>query len=134
MTAHFDVQDLANLRQGWEHFRTGDYFAAHDDWEAVWQGLHGRRRLFWQAMIQLAVGSHHWRHGNRKGCLSVWHKALQKCDDLAQLDDTEVPTPLIRMIDLLYECITTVEQGGDPVPILTSFAASARFEQWLTFA
>ena len=136
MIEHFDAQDLANLRQGWHHLRLGDYFAAHDDWEAVWQGLRGRRRLFWQAMIQLAVGGHHWRHGNRKGCLSVWNKALQKCDDLAQMYDTdvEIPEPLILMIDLLYTCITTVEQEGDPVPLLTHFATAIMSEQWFTFA
>jgi len=131
---HLTPQDIATLRQGLQHFRAGDYFAAHDDWEAIWQGLHGRRRLYWQAMIQLAVGGHHWRHGNRKGCLSVWHKAMQKCDDLASQYDTDVPAPLFLLIDLLYECIHAVQQDENPVPILTTFAMSIMSEQWLTFA
>ena len=64
----FDDHDLACLRRGLEHFRAGDYFAAHDDWEEVWQGLRGRQRLFWQAMIQLVVGMYHYTNRNLRGC------------------------------------------------------------------
>lgn len=85
-------------------------------------------------MIQLAVGAHHWQNGNLRGCQSVWNKALQKCDDVAQMYEADVPDPLIFLIDLLSECVLTVVQGHDPLPTITDFATSVMSEQWLTFA
>ncbi len=125
-------QEIAGLRKGLQFFRVGDYFAAHDAWEDVWRELSGRQRLFWQAMIQLAVGMHHWENGNLRGCRNVWNKALNKCDDLGQTYDLDVPGPLLYLIDLLVECLIAVEQDEDPVPIITEFATSVMSEQWFT--
>ena len=124
------VEELHKLRQGLRHFRTGAYFEAHDDWEEVWQDLRGRQRLFWQAMIQLAVGMVHWQSGNLKGCKSVWRKALQKCDDVACLYDGEVPVPLLHLIAVLAEGLETAEQGHDPTPIMAHFATAVLSEAW----
>ncbi len=127
-------QERALLCQGIQYFRQGDYFAAHDAWEEVWRGLHGRRRLFWQALIQLAVGAHHWQHGNLTGCCSVWHKALEKCNSLGETYASEVPAPLLLLIDVLYECLTAVARGDDPSPLLRHFATAVLSEAWLAFA
>ena len=81
-----DAHELACLHQGLSHFRAGDYFAAHDDWEEVWQGLRGSPRLFWQSMIQLVVGAYHYSNGNMRGCQGQWQKALQKCEALLALE------------------------------------------------
>ena len=132
MIRPFEPQEIASLQQGMAHFRAGDYFEAHDDWEEVWRELSGRRRLFWQAMIQLTVGMHHWENGNLRGCQSVWHKALQKCDDLGQQYEADVPEPLLLLINVLYESLTAVEQGQEPVPYITAFATTDLSDQWLT--
>jgi predicted metal-dependent hydrolase len=127
-------EDQEHLRQGLEYFRAGDYFAAHDAWEEVWQGLHGRRRLFWQAMIQLAVGAHHCTYGNRIGCQSQWHKALQKCDALRQMYEADVPDPLVQLTALLDTCLAAVTYGNAPWPHLHTFATSVVSEAWFAFA
>ena len=132
MIRSLEPQEIAGLRQGMAQFRAGEYFEAHDDWEEVWRELSGRRRLFWQAMIQLAVGTHHWENGNQRGCRSVWNKALQKCDDLGQLYDAEVPIPLFQLITVLDECLNALEQGQDPLPHILAFAASDLSDQWVT--
>lgn len=128
-----EVSDIACLRRGLEHFRAGDYFAAHDDWEEVWQGLRGRRRLFWQAMIQLVVGAYHYTNGNRRGCQGQWHKALSKCDTLA----TDSAVPVVEPVRLLRETLLslgeTLEQDNDPLPILHVFATSIVSEHWFAF-
>ncbi|MDH3599389.1 MAG: DUF309 domain-containing protein [Candidatus Tectomicrobia bacterium] len=134
MTRRLEPQEIAGLRQGIAQFRAGEYFEAHDDWEEVWRELSGRRRLFWQAMIQLAVGTHHWEHGNQRGCCSVWGKALQKCDDLGQLYDHDVPAPLLHLICVLDEALSALEHSQDPLPHILAFAASALSDQWVTFA
>jgi hypothetical protein len=134
MVRSLESQEIAGLRQGIAQFRAGEYFEAHDDWEEVWRELSGRRRLFWQAMIQLAVGTHHWENGNQRGCHSVWSKALQKCDDLGQLYDDEVPAPLFHLIRVLDEGLRALEQGQDPLPHILAFAASDLSDQWVAVA
>ncbi len=127
-------EDRTCLQRGVDHFRAGDYFAAHDDWEEVWQGLRGRPRLFWQAMIQLVVGAYHLKNRNRKGCLSVWHKALQKCQDLGQTSNGEIPAPLALLTELLVDCLTAVEQQEEePWDALRRFAHDVLSEDWFAF-
>jgi hypothetical protein len=126
----FDDHDLACLRRGLEHFRTGDYFAAHDDWEEVWQGLRGRQRLFWQAMIHLVVGMYHYTNGNLRGCRGQWHKALQKCDTLMQMTENAVPEPMCRLHEHLCNVLAAVEAKTDPLPAMTIFATEVVSEQW----
>jgi predicted metal-dependent hydrolase len=132
MTLHPEEQE--QLRQGVQHFRAGDYFATHEAWEEVWRGLRGRRRLFWQAMIQLAVGALHLQRNNLKGCRSQWQKALQKCYTLLQTSETDVPDPLLQLIDLLQTCLAAIDNGTDPWPLLTTFATSVLSEAWFAFA
>ena len=131
MTA-FDAQALASLRRGLEHFRARDYFAAHDDWEEVWRELSGRRRMFWQAMIHLVVGSYHYTNGNLRGCQGQWQKALQKCAGLIQRDDEPVPAPITHLSAMVHEGLTMVESGANPLPHLETFAASVVSEDWFT--
>jgi hypothetical protein len=129
-----DAEEIAGLQQGIADFRLGLYFEAHDAWEDVWRELSGRRRLFWQAMIQLAVGTHHWNNGNRRGCKSVWNKALNKCDTLGQQCDAEVPVPLLCLIAVLYDCLMALEADQDPLPLIVDFATTTLSDQWATFA
>ncbi|GIX49538.1 MAG: hypothetical protein KatS3mg131_3749 [Candidatus Tectimicrobiota bacterium] len=125
------AEDRALLRQGIALLRQGDYFGAHDAWEEVWRHLRGRQRLFWQAMIQLAVGAHHCQHGNLTGCRSVWHKALAKCDALGQQYAHEVPSPLLHLTALLADCLEAVARGEDPLPRVQRFAACELDDAWL---
>jgi hypothetical protein len=129
-----EAEDIAGLQQGISDFRRGLYFEAHDAWEEVWRELSGRRRLFWQAMIQLAVGAHHWKNSNRRGCTSLWNKALNKCDMLGQQYGTEVPAPLLCLIAVLYDCLIALEAEQDPLPLIVDFATTTLSDQWVTFA
>jgi predicted metal-dependent hydrolase len=129
-----EAEEIVGLQQGMADFRRGLYFEAHDAWEEVWRELSGRRRLFWQAMIQLAVGAHHWNNGNRRGCQSLWNKALNKCDDLGRQYDAEAPVPLLCLIAVLYDCLMALEAEADPLPVLADFAAASLSDDWVSFA
>jgi hypothetical protein len=129
----FTPAEQEYLRQGWHHFRAGEYFATHEAWEEVWQGLRGRRRLFWQALIHLAVGAYHLQSGNRIGCKSQWQKALQKCDTLQQAEAPVTPVPLQQLGDLLRACLAAVDHGTEPWPEITAFNATVVPEAWLDF-
>jgi predicted metal-dependent hydrolase len=129
----WDSEEIERLRRGIDHFRAGEYFAAHDDWEDVWQGLRGRQRTFWQAMIQLVVGAYHLNNGNRTGCQSLWSKALVKCDDLAQTYEADVPDPLPLLTGLLHACLASLRQNEEPWPDITHFANAVLSEAWFAF-
>jgi predicted metal-dependent hydrolase len=128
--AAFDAPALAALHRGLEHLRARDYFAAHDDWEEVWQDLSGHRRMFWQAMIQLAVGGYHFTNGNLRGCLGLWQKALQKCEDLQQQYDPVAPEPVRHLHTMLAQGLALVERGEDPLAHLHTFATTVVSETW----
>ena len=127
------VADIGCLRNGLAHFRNADYFAAHDAWEEVWQGLRGRQRLFWQAMIQLAVGAYHYTNGNRRGCLGQWSKALQKCRQLGGLEAEPQP-PAALLAVALEASLQALADGEDPLPGLADFAANTVSEAWFFFS
>lgn len=128
--AAFDAQALASLQQGLAHFRAGDYFAAHDDWEEVWQELSGRRRTFWQAMIQLVVGGYHFTNGNLRGCRGQWQKALDKCDTLLQQCAAPAPEPVVQLREVLYTGLSLLECGETPLPHVARFADAVLSEAW----
>lgn len=128
------ADEIECLRQGMRHFQASDYFAAHDDWEAVWQGLRGRPRTFWQAMIQLAVGAYHFKNGNHKGCQSLWNKAFLKCHDLTPTYDGDPPQQLLQLTELLQTCLAALQQAEGPMPHVTHFAHTVLSEDWFTFS
>ena len=126
------VNDIACLRAGLAHFRAADYFAAHDAWEEVWQGLRGRRRLFWQAMIQLAVGAYHYTNGNGRGCRGQWSKALEKCRRLGA--DDGGANQAASLAAILVDALQAVADGEDPLPAIADFAAGTVGEDWFQFS
>ena len=126
------IDDITGLRSGLAYFRDGDYFAAHDAWEDVWQGLRGRQRLFWQAMIQLAVGAYHYTNGNLRGCQGQWHKALQKCQELGGRDENP-QQPAALLAGVLDTSLQALADGDNPLPGLAEFAAHTVCEDWFLF-
>ena len=51
---------LEQLRRSAALFDAGEYWAAHEVWEEIWQAEPGPIRGFYQGLIQLAAGYHHW--------------------------------------------------------------------------
>ncbi len=66
------------LRQGVEEFNRAYFFEAHEILEDLWRETSGPLRLFYQALIQLAVGLYHLSNGNRRGALNLLGKGLDK--------------------------------------------------------
>jgi uncharacterized protein len=68
------------LRQGVEEFNCAHFFEAHDTLEELWRDTSGPLRLFYQGLIQLAVGFYHLSNGNRRGALNLLEKGLAKLE------------------------------------------------------
>ena len=68
------------FRKGIEEFNTQCFFEAHDTWEELWRETSGPDRLFYQGLIQTAVGLYHLANGNFRGARSQFGKALDKLE------------------------------------------------------
>jgi predicted metal-dependent hydrolase len=59
-------------------FNRGDYYEAHELWEAAWLQLAGAERLFVQGLIQIAAGLHHLQQGRPRPAAGLLRKGLEK--------------------------------------------------------
>ena len=66
------------LRQGIDEFNRAYFFEAHETLEDLWRDTTGPLRLFYQGLIQLAVGLYHLSNGNQRGALNLLSKGLDK--------------------------------------------------------
>lgn len=73
----FDSLDDA-LDKGVELWAAERFFEAHEVLEDVWHAAPEPDRLFWQGVIQVAVGCVHHQRGNPHGCVALWRKAADK--------------------------------------------------------
>ena len=68
------------LAKGLQCYRQGEFFAAHEHWEAVWLAAPEPERTFLQAVIQVAAAFHHHGRGNKKGTRSLLEAALLRLE------------------------------------------------------
>ena len=66
------------LDKGINFFNAGHYFDAHEVWEDLWRPSGGPLRLFYQGLVQAAVGMHHLSQGNLNGARAQLAKSLDK--------------------------------------------------------
>ena len=68
--------------EGIEHFNARRYFDAHEVWEEIWLRSSGDTKLFYQMLIQAAVGLHHYERGNARGARGMYDNVMDKLDRL----------------------------------------------------
>jgi len=68
--------------QGIEHFNAGRYFDAHEVWEEIWLHESGDTKVFYQMLIQAAVGLHHYERGNERGASGMRDNVVEKLSRL----------------------------------------------------
>lgn len=68
------------LSDGIIFFNSGRYFEAHEAWEDLWRPTRGPLRLFYQGLVQAAVGLHHLGRGNMNGARAQLGKSLSKLE------------------------------------------------------
>jgi len=94
------MRDL--LLQGIEEFNSGSFFEAHDMWEELWVETRGEERLFYQGLIQTAVGLYHFENANYRGAFSQFGKALAKlqrfCPSCKGVDTEQLVQDLERWV------------------------------------
>jgi hypothetical protein len=97
------------FRKGVEEFNTQCFFEAHDTWEELWRETSGPDRLFYQGLIQAAVGLYHMTNGNLRGARSQFGKALNK---LEQYLPTYHGIDTAHLADGVRACLVCVGDDG----------------------
>jgi predicted metal-dependent hydrolase len=91
------------LEEGIIFFNAGRYFEAHEAWEDIWRPTRGPLRLFYQGLVQAAVGLHHLSRGNHNGAAAQLTKSLSKLDQypdrFCQIDNRKLVADLHRILD-----------------------------------
>ncbi|HOJ75237.1 MAG TPA: DUF309 domain-containing protein [Phycisphaerae bacterium] len=75
-------EEKACYLRGIAFFNAWEFFEAHETWEDAWNGTSGRRRDFYQGLIQMAVTLVHLQRGNRLGVQKVFAQALARWAEL----------------------------------------------------
>jgi uncharacterized protein len=71
--------------EGIAHFNAGRYYEAHEIWEEIWLRSAGETKLFYQMLIQAAVGLYHCRRGNARGTWALYERTCDKLQKLPPL-------------------------------------------------
>jgi len=58
---------------GVNYFNECEFYEAHEVWEELWADYKGPLREFYQGLIQVAVGLHHFGNGNLRGAIKLYH-------------------------------------------------------------
>lgn len=64
--------------EGIRHFNAARYFEAHEVWEEVWLRSSDETKVFYQMLIQAAVGLHHHTRGNTRGTEGMYKAVNEK--------------------------------------------------------
>jgi predicted metal-dependent hydrolase len=64
--------------EGIEHFNHRRYYDAHEVWEEIWLRSSADTKLFYQMLIQAAVGLHHYERGNARGARGMHKNVVEK--------------------------------------------------------
>jgi uncharacterized protein len=64
--------------EGIRLFNAGEFWHAHEQWEACWLTADEPEATFYKGIIQAAAALVHWKKGNRRGLLRNWEKSRPK--------------------------------------------------------
>ena len=113
-------EKLDALARGLDLFNRGEFFICHEVLERIWLEESEEEKPFYQGLIQVAAGFHHWQNGNRRGALSLLEAGGEKlrryppacnCVDLAAL--------LADLASWLAYLGETAPPAEPPLPVIT---------------
>jgi len=64
--------------EGVRLFNAGEFWHAHEQWEACWLVAAEPEATFYQGIIQAAAALVHWQRGNPRGLRRNWEKGRPK--------------------------------------------------------
>jgi hypothetical protein len=84
-------------------FNSGRYFEAHEAWEDQWRLAGGPLRLYYQGLVQAAVGLAHLDRGNLNGAAAQLGKSVAKLseypDQFCRIDNRKLVDDLRQVLN-----------------------------------
>jgi predicted metal-dependent hydrolase len=99
--------------QGIEHFNVCDFYEAHEVWEALWTDYQGPSRKFYQGLIQVAVGLHHFGNGNIRGAKKLYDSSRSY---LEPYRPAHLGLKLDKLIAEMERCFVEVNASQEQFP------------------
>lgn len=65
-------------------FNQGKYFESHEILEELWRKTSGKKKRFYQGLIQAAVALHHAKNQNAPGAQHEYHLSIEKLKDFPE--------------------------------------------------
>jgi predicted metal-dependent hydrolase len=103
---------MDNYLEGIRLFNQGEFWHAHEQWEACWRAAREPETTFYQGIIQAAAALVHWQRGNPRGLRRNWEKGRPK---LIALPPSMLGLDLRRLIADMDRLVIA---GGDSPPKL----------------
>jgi predicted metal-dependent hydrolase len=88
--------------KGVDYFNREFYYECHDVWEELWGEAKGQQKVFYQALIMVAVSLYHFGNENLAGALSCYHKALNEFRKLPEHLSGLNILELVRQLNEFY--------------------------------
>jgi predicted metal-dependent hydrolase len=101
-----------NYLEGIRLFNAGEFWHAHEQWEACWMIAREPEITFYQGIIQAAAALVHWQRGNPRGLRRNWEKGRPK---LVALPPVMLGLDLRALIADMDRFVNT---GADAPPVL----------------
>jgi hypothetical protein len=79
-------------------FNGGRYFEAHEAWEDLWRVTAPPLRIFYQGLIQAAVGLYHLDRGNTIGAKGQLSKSIVHLSETINVSDSIDTAGLVRQL------------------------------------
>jgi predicted metal-dependent hydrolase len=99
--------------EGIIHFNSRRYYEAHEIWEEIWLKSTGTEKLFYQMLIQSAVGLHHYERGNAVGARGMYRRVIDKLDALpAVFMSLDLAEYSVRFREFFHDLIHTGIEGA----------------------
>lgn len=104
-----------DFHQGLLKFNNGDFFQAHEDFEAAWRKTPGEEREFYRSLLQISGGYFRLTQGNVSGARKFFTLALDWLEGFpANFQGTNVQS--IR--ETLQSVLSDLDKGRSPQAIL----------------
>ncbi len=89
--------------KGLDLFNREFYYECHDVWEEVWAETKGKEKVFYQALIMVAVSLYHFGNDNLEGALSCYQKALKQFAHLPDFFQSLNLKEFVKQLDEFYK-------------------------------
>src|SRR2546426_10896830 len=97
-SCHNGWMDQEGFLRGIKLFNQAEFFEAHEVLEDVWRASPEPQKKFFQGLIQIAVGLHHYGTGNLVGARSLLARAAKNLSGYSETFGGIQLSPLLKCI------------------------------------